>query len=102
MRIVECRTGHMKAPFGFAMDRAVVSWIAESGISKKQVRACVVAASDPRMKNVIHRSDAQDSPVSTGFCLTVELKPRTAYRWTVQVWRTLTRWNRRSPASAAS
>ena len=77
----------MKSPLGFAMDQAVVSWIAESEISKKQDRAQIRVALDPGMEKIIYESDpaCSESLDSTGTKLPVELKPRTAYYWTVQV-----------------
>lgn len=68
------------------MDSAVVSWIAESEISRKQERAQIIVASDPEMEHIIYASDAQANPDSTGVKLPIELKPRTSYYWTVQVW----------------
>ena len=76
----------MISPIGFSMDQAVVSWIAESQTSSKQARAQIIVALDPEMTNVIYTSDPQASPESTGVKLPLELKPCTAYYWTVQVW----------------
>ena len=84
MKITACKTNHMTNPLGFAMDEAVVSWIAESEISKKQERAQILVASDPAMENIIYTSDAQANPDSLGVHLPIELKPRTSYYWTVQ------------------
>ena len=86
MKITACKTNHMTNPLGFAMDTAVVSWIAESEISKKQERAQILVASDSEMKNIIYTSDDLANPDSTGTKLPIELQPRTAYYWTVQVW----------------
>ena len=86
MKITACKTNHMTNPLGFAMDNAVVSWIAESEISKKQDRARILVASDPEMKNIIYTSDDLSNPDSIGTKLPVELKPRSSYYWTVQVW----------------
>ncbi len=86
MKITACKTNHMTNPLGFAMEKAVVSWITESESSKKQDRARILVASDPEMKNIIYTSDDLADPDSTGTKLPVELKPRTAYYWTVQVW----------------
>ena len=76
----------MKEPVGFAMDSAIVSWIAESTTSQKQARAQIIVALDKEMKEVIYSSDPLASPDSTGTKLPLELKPRTEYYWTVQVW----------------
>ena len=86
MKITACKTNHMTNPLGFAMDYAVVSWIAESEISKKQDRAQIVVALDPAMKNIIYTSAPLANPNSTGMQLPIKLQPRTAYYWTVQVW----------------
>ena len=86
MKITNCRTNHMLQPVGFAMDKAVVSWITESEMSSKQVRAEVKLALDGAMQNVIYTSDASVNADSTGFVLPIDLQPRTEYFWTVQVW----------------
>ena len=86
MKILNCKTNHMHSPVGFAMDYAVVSWIAESNTSVRQEYAQIKVASDPNMQNIIYSSDPLASPDSTGFKLPLELKPRTSYYWTVQVW----------------
>lgn len=86
MKIINCRTNHMKEPVGFSMEYAVVSWITESDESVKQERAQIIVALDKDMKEVIYTSDPLASPDSTGVKLPIELKPRTAYYWTVQVW----------------
>ena len=86
MKITACKTNHMTNPLGFAMDTAVVSWIAESEISKKQERAQILVASDSEMKNIIYTSDDLANPDSTGTKLPIELQPRMSYYWTVQVW----------------
>ena len=86
MKILKCRTNHMTEPVGFAMEEAVVSWVVESAESKKQTRAQVIVALDREMKDVIYAGDPYASPDSTGVKLPIELKPRTEYFWTVQVW----------------
>ena len=53
MNILKCRTNHMLNPLGFAMEKAVVSWVADSNISKKQVRAQIKVAKDSTMKELI-------------------------------------------------
>jgi len=86
MKILKCRTNHMKNPLGFAMEKAVVSWVADSDVSKKQVRAQVKVAQDKEMKELLYVSDASENPDSVAFQLPIELKSRTAYYWTVEVW----------------
>ena len=86
MKILKCRTNHMKNPLGFAMEKAVVSWVADSDVSKKQVQAQVKVASDKEMKELLYVSDASENPDSVAFQLPIELKSRTAYYWTVEVW----------------
>lgn len=86
MKIQHCKTNHIKNPIGFAMDHAVVSWVTESDISKEQTHAQIIVALDREMKQVIYSSDPIKSLDSTGVRLSIELKPRTAYYWTVQVW----------------
>lgn len=76
----------MLNPLGFAMDQAVVSWITESEVSQKQIRAQIKVALDKAMHNVVYTSDPDANIDSTGFVLPVELRPRAAYYWTVQVW----------------
>lgn len=76
----------MESPLGFAMEQAVVSWVADSKESKRQERAQIVVALDKEMKNIIFSSDKNESPDSTGFKLPIVLEPRTEYYWTVQVW----------------
>ena len=86
MNIIKCRTNHMINPLGFAMEQAVVSWVADSDVSKKQVRAQVKVAKDKEMKELLFESDASGNPDSTAFEIPIELEPRTAYYWTVEVW----------------
>ena len=76
----------MENPLGFAMEYAVVSWVADSDTSKKQVRAQIKVALDTEMREVIFLSDASENPDCTAVKLPIDLKPRTAYFWTVQVW----------------
>ena len=73
-------------PLGYAMEQAVVSWVAESGISKKQEHAQITVALDREMQQVIYESDPGLSPDSTGVKLPVSLKACTEYFWTVKVW----------------
>ena len=86
MNIIKCRTNHMVNPLGFAMEKAVVSWVADSDISKKQVRAQIKVAKDKKMQELLFASDASKNPTSTAFEVPIELEPRTAYYWTVEVW----------------
>lgn len=86
MNIIKCRTNHMINPLGFAMERAVVSWVADSEVSKKQVRAQVKVAKDEEMKELLFVSDASENLESVAFELPIQLEPRTAYYWTVEVW----------------
>lgn len=86
MRIIKCRTNHMVNPLGFAMEQAVVSWVADSNESKKQVRAQVKVARDREMKELLFVSDASENLESVAYELPIELKPRTAYYWTIEVW----------------
>ena len=85
MKIFHCKTNHLPAPLGFAMDSATVSWMTESNVSQKQTKARVLVASDPAMKRVIYDSGEADLSC-TGVKLPLTLTPRTAYYWTVQVW----------------
>ena len=86
MKILQCMTNHMKNPVGFAMDYPVVSWIADSEISKRQMRAQITVSSDEEMKQILWQSDEWENPDSTGVKLPMELAPCTAYYWTVRVW----------------
>lgn len=86
MNIIKCRTNHMINPLGFAMERAVVSWVADSEVSKKQVRAQVKVAKDEEMKELLFVSDASENLESVAFELPIQLEPRIAYYWTVEVW----------------
>ena len=86
MRILKCRTNHIEEPIGFAMERVTVSWVAESECSKKQERSQITVALDPDMSEVIYQTGDQEFINSTGFVLPIEIKARTAYYWTVEVW----------------
>lgn len=86
MRIFNCKTNHIVNPIGFAMKHATVSWIADSEVSKEQVRAQITVASDKEMQNVIYVSNPEESPSNTGVRLPIALIPRTEYFWKVQVW----------------
>ena len=79
MNIIKCRTNHMVNPLGFAMEKAVISWVADSNISKKQVRAQIKVAKDKKMQELLFASDASENPTSTAYELPIELEPRTAY-----------------------
>ena len=86
MRIINCRTNHMGAPMGFAMEEAVFSWVTESEQSREQTRAKIRVALDAQMQQVVYTSDPKSNPDSTGFAVPIALMPRTRYYWTVQVW----------------
>ncbi len=86
MKILRCRTNHIKNPLGFAMNEAVISWVADSDTSKQQVRAQIKVALDLEMQELIYVSDAFANPDCTAVKLPIDLKPRTAYYWTVKVW----------------
>lgn len=86
MNVIKCRTNHMIHPLGFEMEKAVVSWVADSNVSKKQTRAQIKVAKDKGMKEVLFVSDAFENPDSTAFELPIKLEARTAYYWTVEVW----------------
>ena len=86
VEILKCKTNHIINPLGFAMKDAVVSWVADREMSKKQVRAQIQVALDKEMKELIYVSDISENPDSTGVKLPIALKPRTAYYWTVEVW----------------
>ncbi len=85
MRIFNCKTNHIPAPLGFAMDSATVSWVSESDVSKSQTKARVLVALDKSMTQVVYDSTETDLSC-TGVKLPIDLSPRTAYYWTVQVW----------------
>lgn len=86
MKITSCKTNHMVNPMGFGMETPVVSWIVEDTDSKKQVGARVICAEDPQMKQVLYDSERQEDLSSLGTKIPLDLKPRTRYYWTVQVW----------------
>ena len=67
MNIIKCRTNHMISPLGFAMEKAVVSWVADSDVSKRQIRAQIKVAKDKEMKELLYKSDASGNPSSTAF-----------------------------------
>ena len=85
MKITNCKTNHIPSPLGFAMDSASVSWVSESDLSKRQTKARVLVAMNADMTDII--CDIANAELScTGVKLPIELEPRTAYYWTVQVW----------------
>jgi len=86
MKIINCAVNHMHSPVGYAMDQAVVTWIAESDVSQRQLRAQIKVALDAAMQGVVYASDPDANPDSTGTALPFALRPRTVYYWTVQVW----------------
>ena len=85
MKIFNCKTNHLSAPLGFAMDSATVSWVAESDVSKRQTNARVLVSPDNTMTQIIYDS-TKTNLSCTGVKLPLTLAPRTTYYWTVQVW----------------
>lgn len=86
MKILSCKINHMKNPLGFGMERVSASWIADSGQSKKQAAAQVRVTKDAAMEELVFDTGKSDVLESTAVVLSVDLKPRTRYYWTVQVW----------------
>ena len=86
MKILSCRINHMEQPLGFAMERATVSWTADSDISKQQEAARITVALDRQMSCIIYDSGKKRELESTGVELPLKLEPRTRYYWNVQVW----------------
>ena len=86
MKITTCKTNHIKNPLGYAMDSAVVTWVAEDTASKQQLAAQVLVAADEQMSSILYDSGRQADLSSLGTGLPIELKPYTRYFWTVRVW----------------
>lgn len=85
MKLIECRTCHMKNPLGYAMERAVVSWIAGSDVSRRQKAARIVVAADAQMGEILYDSGLDPALSGTGTVLPIELEGKRRYYWTVQV-----------------
>jgi alpha-L-rhamnosidase len=86
MNILTCKTNHITNPLGFAMRKPVVSWIADSDVSKKQTAARILTAADAGMTKVLYDSGKRADISSLAAELPLELKPRTRYYWTVTAW----------------
>ena len=84
MRIYGCEINHLTNPLGYHMENTVFSWkVADTeGVHQRDARLRV--ALRPDMTNVIHDTGkaALDSIATV---LSLPLKPRTRYYWTVEV-----------------
>ena len=86
MKITSCKTNHMINPLGFGMEQATVSWIADDTLSKKQLAAQVIVASNSDMSDILYDSGRKADLSNLAVNLPVKLAARTRYYWTVKVW----------------
>jgi alpha-L-rhamnosidase len=86
MKIVFCKTNHITNPLGFKMQKPVVSWIADSDVSQKQIAARILVAADEGLARALYDSGKRADLSNLAVELPLELKPRTRYYWTVTVW----------------
>ena len=75
MNIFNCKTNHLTSPLGFAMDSATVSWVSESEVSERHIKARVLVALDQDMTQIVY--DHTQSDLScTGVKLPLSLARR--------------------------
>ena len=85
MKIRSLRTNHLTNPLGYAIDRPVLTWTAESATGKKQQSACVQISLNDAFEPCLYDSGLREDVSSLGFSPEIDLSPRTRYFWRVEV-----------------
>ncbi|WP_395013763.1 family 78 glycoside hydrolase catalytic domain [Robinsoniella peoriensis] len=86
MKIVRCRTNHMKNPLGFWFEQPVISWTVTETLDKKQETARIVVALDAQLNKIIYDTGKDNTLSGLGTPIPIELLPFTRYYWQVSVW----------------
>jgi len=84
MQITHLKTNHVTNPLGFWMEQPIFSWVTESEVSKKQVSAQIVIATDEAMSNVVFDSGIGDWD-NRAYKAAFTPAARTRYYWQVSV-----------------
>ena len=84
MRIYDCQINHLTNPLGYQMESTVFSWKVADTAGKHQQSARLRVACTPDMSDVICDTGAAALD-SIATALSLLLKPRTRYYWTVEV-----------------
>ena len=82
MKIVNCQVNHLKNPMGFSMGTPTFSYVIEEAKGKKQTKARICVCEEKSGKEAADTGFREDLD-SLAISLPMELKPRTAYLWTV-------------------
>ncbi|MGN0802734.1 MAG: family 78 glycoside hydrolase catalytic domain, partial [Candidatus Faecivicinus sp.] len=85
MKIRNLRTNHLTNPLGYAIDRPLLTWTAESATGKKQQSARIQISSNDAFDPCLYDSGLREDISSLGFTPDIELAPRTRYFWRVEV-----------------
>lgn len=85
MQIYDLKVNRLTNPLGFRMPRTVFSWKVKDAKGKKQESARVQVAADEGMKDILFDSGFDAGADSLAFPVSLDLKPRTRYYWTVTV-----------------
>ena len=86
MKIIRCRTNHMKNPLGFWVEQPVISWAVTETGDKRQEAARVAVALDAHLKQIVYDTGRDRTLSSLGVGIPMELLPFTRYYWRVWVW----------------
>jgi len=86
MRIVNCKTNHLKNPIGFDLSHVVMTWAVEESISKKQKSARLLVSTDESFTKIFFDTGEKSELDNRGVELTYKLSPYTRYFWKVTVW----------------
>jgi alpha-L-rhamnosidase len=79
------KTNHIKTPLGYAIDKPVFSWVAESDESKTQEWAKIEVSLYSDFESLLYDSGERSDISGLGFTPDITLKPRTRYYWRVTV-----------------
>ncbi|HUM84206.1 MAG TPA: family 78 glycoside hydrolase catalytic domain [Lachnospiraceae bacterium] len=85
MEIYQLKINHLTNPLGFRMTRTCFSWKVRGSQGKKQKDARIRIASDETMQTILKDTGYDSQADSLGYEVSVTLKPRTRYFWTVSV-----------------
>lgn len=86
MKIVKCRTNHLKNPLGYALPHIVVTWQTEETESKFQTMAQIQVSKDADMKTIFYDTGKSTELSNLGVTLPIQAASCTRYYWRVTVW----------------
>lgn len=85
MIIKECRVNHLDHPMGYQFDTLSFSWKVENALGKYSSFARIQIAESEHFETVLYDS-GKTVLDSRGTSVSINLRPRTRYYWTVTVW----------------